>query len=123
MIKTTKTTNKQIKDLVEISAEQINQDRMTVNIWQQLIRKLPHHIIVFVNFTCVRYNSINILLKSPLAGVVLNFLKFTKNYTKTFTFFTSIISLPGKTKHLKTSGTQIFVNEQGTLGPGVESQN
>ena len=57
--------------------------------------------------------------KSSLAGVVLNFLKFTKNYTKTFTFCTSIISLPGKTKHLKTSGTQIFVNEQGTLGPGA----
>ena len=50
---------------------------------------------------------------------LLNFKKFTKNYTKTFTFFTSIISLPGKTKHLKTSGTQIFVNEQGTLGPGA----
>ena len=82
MIKTTKTTNKQIKDMGEISIEQINQERTTVNIWQQLIRKLPHHIIFFVNFTCVRYISIQILLKSSLAGVMLNFLKFNTTPTK-----------------------------------------
>ena len=50
---------------------------------------------------------------------MLNFTKFNKNYTKTFTFYTSIIPLPGKTKHLKTPGIQFFVNEQGTLGPGA----
>ena len=57
--------------------------------------------------------------KSSLVGVVLNFTKFTKNYTKTFTFYTSIIPLPGKTKHLKTPGIQNFISEQGTLGPGA----
>ena len=34
--------------------------------------------------------------KSSLVGVVLNFTKFTKDFTKTFTFYTFIIQLPGK---------------------------
>ena len=73
----------------------------------------------FKKHNSLHSNFVDLFEILPQTTHLLNFMKFTKNYTKTFTFYTSIIPLLGKTKHLKTPGIQFFVNEQGTLGPGA----